>query len=58
MGGHARPYFKLGRALPAHNSNFDAYACGSQPICPFNKQLCIVYFMPNCSLAGKFIGEN
>ena len=26
MGGHARPYFKHGRALPAHNSNFDAYA--------------------------------
>ena len=31
--------------------------CGSRPICPFNKQLCLVYLMPNCSLAGKFIGE-
>ena len=25
MGGHARQYFKHGRALPAHNGNFDAY---------------------------------
>ena len=32
--------------------------CGSLPIYPFNKQLCLVYLMPNCSLAGKFIGGN
>ena len=32
--------------------------CGSQPIHPFNKQLCLVYLMPNCSLVCKFIGEN
>ena len=31
--------------------------CGCQTICPFNKQLCLVYLMPNCSLAGKFIGK-
>ena len=24
----------------------------------FNKQLCLVYLMPNCSLVGKFIGGN
>ena len=27
---------------------------GGQPICLFNKQLCLAYLMPNCSLAGKF----
>ena len=26
MGGYARPYSKHGRAMPVHNSNFDAYA--------------------------------
>ena len=32
--------------------------CGTQPICPFNRQLCLVYLVTNCSIAGKFIGRN
>ena len=39
MGGHARPYFKHGRALPAHNGNFDAY--GPDVKMKIRKQVCI-----------------